>query len=293
MSSRQNTDAHKNDATADAQPAPHVSRFVNAGRLRLHYLDYGTAGLPPMLCIHGGAAHGHWYDFIARDFTSDYHVLALDLRGHGESDHVDPPAYMYSDYASDLNEVVNKLDLRDFVLIGHSMGGAVSLLYAATYPGRTKALIIVDTSINLPPERLNRLRDVGSRPGSSYATKEELVSRYKLRPGNSLATAAVQRHIASHSAKQNEDGTWKHKFDRSVYSTRESMDGMPLWDRIKIPALLVKGDRSERITPEVYADVKARAPQVELAQVSDTDHHVTLDNPSGFVRAVKPFLARI
>ena len=245
-----------------------------------------------MLCIHGGAAHGHWFDFVAPGFTADYHMRALDLRGHGESEHVDPPAYFYKDYASDLSKVVEKLDLCDFILIGHSMGGAVSLLYAATYPGRVKTLVIVDTSINLPAERINKLRDVGSRPGSSYATKEELVSRYRLRPGEAQAAPEVVRHIASNSGRQAADGTWKHKFDRNVYATRESMDGMPLWNQIKIPALLVKGDRSERITPQVYADVKARAPHVELAEVANSDHHVTLDNPAGFIQAVKPFLAR-
>jgi pimeloyl-ACP methyl ester carboxylesterase len=70
------------------------------------------------------------------------------------------------------------------------------------------------------------------------------------------------------------------------------MDGMPLWDKVKIPALLVKADHSERITPEVYADAKARAPQVELAEVSKSDHHVTLDNPAEFVGVVNTFLRR-
>ena len=260
--------------------------------MKLHYLDYGTEGLTPMLCVHGGGAHGHWFDFIAGSFTAEYHVQAVDLRGHGDSPWADPPSYRYEDHASDLNEAVEKLDLRDFVLIGHSMGGAVSLLYAATYPGRVKRLIIVDTSIKLSPERIDNLRDVGTRPSRSFASQEELVSRYRLRPGNSLASPAVLRHVASYSGREAPDGTWKYKFDRDVYATRISMDGMPYWNQIRIPALLVKGDRSERITPQIYAEVKARSPQVELAEVSDTDHHVTLDNPSGFVQAVKPFLAK-
>ena len=292
MSARQGTESTSSTAAGALQPAPYTSHYVQAGALKLHYLDYGTPGLPPMLCIHGGAANGHWFDFVAHGFTPDYHVRALDLRGHGDSEHAVPPSYFYGDYAADLNQLVEKLDLRDFVLIGHSMGGAVSLLYASTYPGRVKNLIIVDTSINLPPERVNLLRDVGSRPGSTYATREELVSRYRLRPGNPLATPDVVRHIAMHSGKRTDDGTWKHKFDRSVYATRESMDGMPQWERIKIPALLVKGSNSERITPEIYAQVKSRAPQAELVEVRDSDHHVTLDNPLGFVEKVAGFLRR-
>ena len=98
--------------------------------------------------------------------------------------------------------------------------------------------------------------------------------------------------IAGYSAKQFPDGVWRHKFDRKVYAIRESIDGLPFWKEVKIPALLVKGDRSERITPEIAAAVKQRCPHVELAEVAHSDHHITLDNPTGFVAAVKPFLAR-
>lgn len=280
-------DGHRD---AGVRPAPYEDRYVEAGGLKLHYQDFGTSGKPALLCLHGGAAHGHWFDFIAPGLVPDHHVLALDQRGHGDSAWADPPAYSYHDYAADLDRVAAKLDLRDFALIGHSMGGMVALVYAATYPGRMSRLVIVDTSINLPEERLSAMRDVGQRGGSSYATREDLVARYRLRPGNSLARTEVVRHVAGYSARQFPDGGWRHKFDRSVYALREKMDGMPLWDRIKVPALLVRGDRSPRITPEICAAVKARAPQVELATVADSDHHVTLDNPDGFVRAVRPFL---
>jgi pimeloyl-ACP methyl ester carboxylesterase len=273
------------------QAAPSTDGFVEAGNLRLHYLDYGTAGRPTMLCVHGGAAHGHWFDYIAAGFTPDYHVLALDQRGHGDSAWAEDPAYTYLDFASDIDKAAAKLDLRDFVLVGHSMGGMVSLVYAATYPGRLGKLVIVDTSIQLSEERLATMRDVGNRGGSSYATRDELIARYKLRPGNSLASQEVVRHIAGFSARQFPDGSWRHKFDRRVYGTRESLDGLPYWDRVKVPALLVKGGNSARITPNIFEQVKARAPQVELVEVSGADHHVTLDNPVGFVKAVKPFLA--
>lgn len=275
-----------------AQPAPSTHRFVQAGAVKLHYLDYGTENLPPMLCVHGGAGNAHWFDFVATRLARDYHVMALDLRGHGDSDPVDPSSYTYANYAADIDKAVHALGLRDFVLIGHSMGGTVSLLYAVTYPGRVKKLIVVDSIINLSAERIGRLRSIGSGPGKSYASKDELVSRYKLRPGESLATPEVVRHVASHSCMQSEDGTWRHKFDRAVYATREVFDGTPLWADIKIPALLVKGDRSERITQEVYEDVKTRCPQVQLAEVAHTDHHVTLDNPVGFLAAIEPFLAK-
>jgi pimeloyl-ACP methyl ester carboxylesterase len=279
-------------APSGYRPAPFESRFIEAGGVRLHCLDYGTEGLTPMLCLHGGAVNAHWFDFVAAGFTAGYHVRALDQRGHGDSAWVDPPAYSYYDYASDIDKVAAKLDLRDFVLVGHSMGGMVSTVYAATYPGRLKKLVIVDTSVRLSEERLTAMRDVGNRTGSNYATREELVARYRLRPAGTLASPEVVRHVGGHSARQFPDGSWRFKFDRAVYATRENLDGMPFWERIKVPALLVKGGRSPRISPEIFAEVKKRAPQVELAEVADSDHHVTLDNPDGFVRAVKPFLTK-
>ena len=274
------------------KPASYTSRYVEAGGLRLHYLDYGTAGRPAMLCVHGGAAHAHWFDFVAPGFCKDYHVLSIDQRGHGDSDAATPPDYSFERYAADLNEVVAKLGLNDFVLVGHSMGGTVSLTYAATYPERVGKLIIVDSTVQMTPDRVATLREVGTREGSSYASQEEFVARYRLRPAGTTAVPAVLQHLAQNSSRQHADGTWRHKFDRNVYATRETIDGLPFWSQVKVPALLVKGDLSDRISPQVFAEVKKRCPQIELAEVTNSNHHVTLDNPPGFVRAVNAFLQK-
>jgi pimeloyl-ACP methyl ester carboxylesterase len=275
------------------QPASHTSRFVQGGKLKLHYLDYGTEGGKPMLCVHGGAAHGHWFDFIASAFTPEYHVRALDLRGHGDSDRADPPEYDYRDYASDVANFVEALDLRDFTLVGHSMGGIVSVVYAAMKPERLGRVVIVDSRMHMSVESIERLRAFGTRPSSTYATQEELVQRYRLEPpGTMIAAPEVIRHVALNSGRRLDDGTWTHKFDRSLYSTFERIDAMPCWDSIRVPALIVRGERSERVDDETFEEIRRRAPQVELAQVAHSDHHITLDNPSGFVEAVRTFLAK-
>src|SRR5262245_15101846 len=209
------------------QPAPSTSHIIEAGALRLHYLDYGTAGRPAILCVHGGAAHAHWFDFFAPGFVIDFHVRALDFRGHGDSQWMTPPDYTYERHAADLAEVAEKLDLRDFVLIGHSMGGLVSLLYAATYPGRARALMIVDSTLRMPEERVAMLRNVGNRPGSRYATHAEFLARYRLRPNGTTAAPEIIRHLAERGGRQLPDGTWTHKFDRHVYAQRNSFDGIP------------------------------------------------------------------
>ena len=276
---------------AGFQPAAYTSRFVEAGGLRLHYLDYGTPGLPPMLCVHGGAAHAHWFDFVAPGLRRNYHVRSLDQRGHGDSAWAGSPVYTYERYAADLAAVVEKLELHDFVLIGHSMGGMVSLVYAATYPGRVGKLIVADTTLRMGEERLSAMRERGSREGSKYTSREELVARFRLLPPGTTAATEVIHHLARNAGRQFNDGSWRHKFDRNVYATRESRNGLPLWDRIAIPALLVKGGLSQRITPEISAEVQARCPQVKLAEIPHSDHHVMLDNPPAFVDAVMAFLA--
>lgn len=272
-------------------PAPYADRFVSVAGLRLHYLDYGTATHPPMLCIHGGAAHAHWYDFIANRFTPDYHVRALDLRGHGDSDWGDPHGYNYQRYADDVFETVDRLDLQDFVLMGHSMGGLVSLLYAATHPERVKKLVIVDTALNMTEERVASMRTAGTREGRSYATHEEFQTRFRLQPPNSTASPEIVAHIAWHSGREHPDRMWRHKVDRNVQARRAGMNGIPLWGHIRVPALLVKGALSDRITPEVLNEVRGYCPHVRYVEVPDAEHHVTLDNPAGLVQAVSEFLA--
>ena len=265
--------------------------FAQAGDVRLHYEMFGQ-GVPFVLVSGTGWPGEPWKLYQAPAFAERYQVIVYDHRGVGKSD---APAGYYSTrmFARDAANLLDAIGIKEPAhIMGHSMGGTVSLLYAAKYPGRAKSLIVIDSTVNLSAERIGRLRDIGSRPGKNYETQDELVSRYRLRPGDSLATPDVVQHIARNSSKQAEDGTWRHKFDRAVYATRQVFDGTPLWADVKIPALLVKGDRSERITPEVVAETRKLAPQVELAEVSNTDHHVTLDNPIGFLEAVRPFLAK-
>ena len=273
------------------QSAPYTDHYVEAGATRLHYLDYGTAGHPPILCIHGGAAHGHWYDFFAPGFTSNYHVRALDLPGHGDSEWIDPPTYTFEMYVSALADAMERLALRDVILIGHSMGGLVSLLTAATYPDLIRALIVIDSGVGMPEERAAMLRQVGARPGSRYATRDEFLSRYRLRPGGTTAAPEIVRHLAERGARQLPDGNWTHKFDRNVYAQRNHLDALPYWRRIAMPALLVKGSRSPRISAEMAAEVQRLCPHLEFTEVPHSDHHVFLDNPPAFERVVRAFLA--
>jgi pimeloyl-ACP methyl ester carboxylesterase len=273
-------------------PAPSTSHFIEAGGLRLHHLDYGTAGRPAMLCIHGGGANAHWYDYVAASFNQQYHVRAIDLRGHGDSAWAEPPNYSFDDYAAEVNAVVEKLDLCNFVLIGHSMGGLVSLTYMKHFGGRVAKLVIVDSSPRMSEARKAEIHSVGARPSRTYATREEVVTRYRLRPEGTSAPREVVRHLAENGVGQAQDGTWRLKFDRRIFANRVFADGIPCWASVRVPALLIKGELSSRITPESFALVKEACSHVELVEIKGSDHHVTLDNPAAFSRAVQAFLAK-
>jgi len=277
------------------EPAPYAESFVTIDGLRLRIQDYGTAGKPPMLCVHGGAANAHWFDFVAHGFTADFHMRAVDLRGHGDSDwdRAEPPNYSYRRHAADIHELTEMLGLRDFILVGHSMGGMISCVYASTYPGRAKALIVVDSNLVMSPERIAGFNAVGNRQGRDYATQEEFVASYRVRPGGTSAAPAPLRHIARQSGRRFDDGRWRHKVDRRVYANRELFDSFALWNNIRIPALLMKGGRSIRMSPEAIGEVKSRAPQVKTTVVPDADHHITLDNPEGYIRAAREFLDQL
>jgi len=272
-------------------PATGASHFVAANGVRLHYLDYGTAGQRPMLCVHGGAAHAHWFDYVAPGFTPDHRVLSLDQRGHGDSTRGDPEAYSWKTFADDLNAFVEALDLKDFVLVGHSMGGMVSLVYAAAHPGRMARLVIIDTIQLMPMDRVLRMNEFGRKPARDYATQDELVARYRLEPAESqMAAPEVIERMAMHSGRQTPEGRWQHKADRAVYANFRQIAGVPLWEKVKVPALVIRGERSKRFTPEQFAEVRARAPQVQLTEVPASDHHITLDNPQGCIKAIREFL---
>jgi pimeloyl-ACP methyl ester carboxylesterase len=274
----------------DLLPATGASHYVDANGVRLHYLDYGVAGRRPMLCVHGAAAHAHWFDFVAPGLTPNHHVRSLDLRGHGDSAWAEQHTYGFQTYARDLHAVVEKLDLRDFVLVGHSMGGMVSLLYAATFPGRVGRLVVVDSIMLMPMERIEQMRAFGATTPSTYATREELVARYRLSPPEThIAASGIIRHMALHSGRQGSDGRWQHKADRKVYLNAEQIAGVPLWKKIEVPALVVKGSRSTRFGPQEMDAIRANAPQVQWAEIPASNHHIPLDNPAGFVEVVQAF----
>ena len=123
--------------------------FVSVNGLRLHYLQWGDERQQPLLLLHGGSAHAHWWDFFVTPFTAAYRVLALDLRGHGDSQWAEPPAYEIAAYAADVSGFIDTLALTNVVLAGHSLGGLVAVACAPLVQQRLAALVIMDVSARI------------------------------------------------------------------------------------------------------------------------------------------------
>ena len=271
------------------QPAEGKSRFISVRGRKLHYLEYGGAGLA-MLCVHGGAANAHWFDFVAAGFTSSYRVFALDLPGHGDSDWSDADSYTGQSYALDVAAAVEQLDLRDFVLMGHSMGGMVSLLYAATKPERLGKLIVLDSTLRVTSAKTGQLRNIGLRPGRSYANQDELAVNFKLAAEGTFAPPSTIEYIGRQSGRQQSDGTWRLKVDRATLTKRDPIDGLALLPELRVPTLIVRAAFSTRVPPETEATAKRSPAPIRFDSVAESYHHITLDNPEGLIRVVRAFL---
>ena len=143
------------------------TRFVVVGGLTLHFLEWGTIGRPTVCFLHGGSAHAHWFDQVTPAFADRYHLIALDQRGHGESQWAEPPAYATENFAADLIDFFDSQGLARVALVGHSMGGHNSMSFAAWHPDRVSALVIVDSR----PTSATRARPCESKKSIRSAAK--------------------------------------------------------------------------------------------------------------------------
>lgn len=273
-----------------------------AGR-RLHWLDWsehifppvigGLRGRPedavPLVLLHGLTSHSHVWDSMVATFAESYHVLALDLRGHGDSGWADPPAYGYADYAGDLAAWLDHLALPPVVLLGHSMGGYVGAVYAAQHPARVRALILMDVLTEIPPEELAAGHKRAQQPQREYATLDELLGRFSL--GETGASPELLRALGKQSAHQLANGRWALKFDRRVLAYAPIDWGVV--DHLQVPTLVLRGEHSPLMPRAAARQIAERIPQGQFAEVAAAGHYVFLDSPTGFARAVHEFLAEV
>ena len=269
-----------------------MSRFqITIANTPIHYLRWGDRTLPGLLLIHGGAAHAEWWSFLAPLLTAHYDVIALDLSGHGESGRRD--AYPRRLWADEVRDVIAHAGFPGPpVLVGHSMGGIVSIVAASVYGNELAGAVIVDSPVRRPdPESEERRGDHSGSGRKVYATLEEAIGRFRLIPAQPCENAYIIDHIARTSLRQVEGG-WAWKFDPKIFlrASNDKMSDYLATARCRVA--MFRGEHSAVVPPDIseymYELLHRRAPLVEIP---DAHHHLILDQPLAFIAALRALLA--
>jgi pimeloyl-ACP methyl ester carboxylesterase len=271
-------------------------------------VDWGNEGAPPMLLVHGGRDHCRNWDWVAEAFRDEYHIIAPDLRGHGDSQWSMGGSYTMPEYAYDIAHLVDQKNMAPVTILSHSLGGMISLQYAGLYPDKVKSIIAIEglgvsplmmaksagKSIN---EKLigwaDELRKVSGRTPRRYASLEDAFKR--MQDENPHLSEDQARHLTVHGANQNEDGTYSWKFDNYVRIFRpyglSPEEIRHLWSRITCPTLLIRGTESWASDP--IEDGRFNSFQnANVASIDGAGHWAHHDRLDVFLDLVRSHLAK-
>jgi pimeloyl-ACP methyl ester carboxylesterase len=286
-------------------PGP-TSRTYFSQRLRLHYVDWGSPERPPLILLHGGRDHCRNWDWTAAALRERWHVIAPDLRGHGDSQWSLDGSYTMAGYIYDLAQLVHQQRLAPVTIVAHSLGGNIALRYAGLYPEAVAKLVAIEglgpsprwlrersssTIVERMDEWVREQRGLAGRLPRRYATIEDAFRR--MQDENPHLSAEQARHLTAHGVSQNEDGTYSWKFDNYVrawfpYDMR-GKDIQLLWSRIACPTLLLYGKESRAGDPT--EDGRARHFQrAQIAGIDGAGHWLHHDRLDEFLRIVNAFL---
>jgi len=275
-------------------------------RLRLHYVDWGNEDAPPLLMVHGGQDHCRNWDWLAQEMREDYHIIAPDLRGHGDSQWMVGGAYSKFDYIYDIHQLLHQTKMTPVKIIAHSMGGEVCLRFAGTYPELVEKMVIIEGLWEHPDEAAKReekplaervrewevnLRKTAGRTARRYDTLDDAYQR--MHEANPHLRPDQARHLTIHGANQNEDGTYSWKFDNYVRTgnpLRTNMEqDQALWSNITCPVLNVRGNESWASAPEKDGQLEYFQ-QGSYVNIEDAGHWVHHDQLDEFLGHAVPFL---
>jgi esterase len=271
-------------------PAAH---HVLLGRMRFHYLDWGTAGRPPMVFLHGGGLNAHTWDLVCASLRAERHCLALDQRGHGDSEDPGDRDYRVGSMVKDLAAFADLLGLGRFHMCGLSMGGRVAMAYAGEHAGRLHRLVIVDIGPDIAPAGLARVRGMMADSPERFASEAEAAAY--IRRANPLYAEAELRHRVAHGVRPLSDGGFAWKYARGLRDMmregrHEPVDLWSVLGRIMCPTLLVRGSESDILSPEIAKRLLDALPDGHYAEVPGAGHTVPGDQPEAFVHVVGAFL---
>jgi pimeloyl-ACP methyl ester carboxylesterase len=261
------------------------------GAPRLHYLEWNPRRRRTLVCLHGNSANAWWWQPMAEALGElDFRILALDLRGHGESDWVRPPAYLPTDYAADVARFLRGMALADPVVIGHSMGGVCALALVVNYPNLVRAAVVVDVAVTSSQRRNRYLQRLRALPTVTYPDLETAKARFRLMPNEGAIAATTIAMIAEKSLGRTDTGRYTMKFDRESFFGGDGLDVVDAIRRVRIPLLLVRGERSRIMTAEAAERAAASNPVARLVTIAGAHHHVLLERPASLASTVREFV---
>lgn len=267
-------------------------KVVRANGMRLHYLDWGNTSKPKMLLLHGGAQTAHSWDFFALGIRDHFHVIALDQRGHGDSDWSEEANYGPRFHVDDVDAFTDVIGYESFVLVGLSMGGRNSYAFAAAHPDKVERLVIVDVGPDVQREGTAYIREF-LEDTEIFESFDWLVER--VRKYNPRRPEAQIRGSLINNLKRMEDGrwTWKHDRRRGIRRDRGGEMNEGAWDdlaAVQAPTLLVRGAESNVLSIATANRMMEALKDGQLVEVSKAGHLVQGDNPVEFDKVVREFL---
>ncbi len=272
-------------------------KFVKANGLRIHYLDWGNQNLPAIVMLHGTRSYAHVWDEVASKFADRYRILAVDQRGRGDSDWSPNAEYYVDNYVSDLEQLVDSVGVESFILMGHSVGGVVTMVYSARHPEMVKAAVIEDMGPrpDTPNTGADRQRRSFDSTPLEFATWEEAAAYWRNdRP--MISDEALKLRVG-YTMKQQSNGkiTWKYDFRGIRKSLDKAMqiDQWPHIRNIKCPTLLICGEVSNLTSRETAAAMVAANPNIRTVEIPGASHTVHEEQPDAFNRELDKFLSSL
>lgn len=272
-----------------------VDRFVDLGGRRLHYTEWGQPVAPAIVLLHGLTGHARTWDDEARALAADHHVLALDQRGHGDSDPAPDGDYGLPALVDDLEAFVTALGLARLHLVGLSLGGRVAIAYAAAHGARVDRLVVVDIGPDIAPAGQLRVGLAMASAPERFESVEEAVAL--ARAANPRAVERRLRERVRHGLTPLPGGGYGWKYARELRDAAragrrlDAVDLWPLWTSLTCPTLLVRGAASDVLSGETARRMIARQPRARLVEIAGAGHSVPGDRPAEFLDTVRGFLA--
>lgn len=280
-----------------------TSRSVISQRLRLHYADWGNEDAPPLILQHGGRDHCRSWDWLAQELRDDWHVIAPDLRGHGDSAWSAEGHYPLDGMVYDFAQIVHTLGYDQVSIVAHSLGGNVATRFAGLYPEKVRRLVNIEglgpqPSADGGADIAAELRDwiaskraAAARIPRRYPSLETAFARMK--EENDFLTDEQARHLTVHGASRNEDGTWSWKFDPylNVWPIVDISyaEKTALWEAITCPVLLMFGKDSFARSPASDGRI-SHFQDAKLVEYENAGHWLHHDQFDRFLADVKAFL---